>query len=114
MGRWFWLFLRKLMVPSYYKRQNLDLFLDGEVGLLLDLVIELLSHEAAGGGVILDFAHDLYHLVVVQQIAFDHVPELAEPFVVKSHGPVFAKELRDIGHQSAFESDAQLVEVLLG
>ena len=34
--------------------------------------------------------------------------------MVQSHAPVFAEELRDVGDESAFESDAELVEVLLG
>ena len=34
--------------------------------------------------------------------------------MVQGHAPVFAEELGDVGDESAFEPDAELIEVLLG
>jgi hypothetical protein len=100
------------MVPSYNKHLYFDLFGDLETDLVLDLFIELLGHKASGSGVSPHIVHNGEHLVILQQVALDHISELTEPFVIQSHSPVLTQELSNVGDQPTVQSHSHLIQVL--
>lgn len=90
-----------------------DILLDLDRDSLLDLIVHLLGQVLALFDLFYLGVHDRSDAVLEDEFVLKEMSELGEVFVVQRDGPVFTKELRDVGDETVVESVIKAVEIRL-